>query len=248
MNRKRSVSVLLAAVMLALGLTGCTENQIPDLTEEEMQAVGEYVAITMMKYDMNHQSRLMDLQTLSEEKAEESVDIPESGEAAGMGEVEDTPVIDAVGGDTQTANTYSMEEVIGLAEGVTLTFQSHTICDSYPEGNDVLSAGFSLDASAGKKLLVLHFLLTNTTGQEQSIDLFSSDELYTITVNNEYSRRALTTMLLEDLTTYEGTLPAEGSSEVVLVAEVGEEMADNVTSVSLKVRNEEKEYTIQLLQ
>ena len=36
MRHGRGLTVLLTAAMLSLGLTGCGENQIPDLTDENM--------------------------------------------------------------------------------------------------------------------------------------------------------------------------------------------------------------------
>ena len=57
-NKKKIVCGALLCVM-ALGMTACG-NEIPDLTEEESQRVGEYAAVTLLKYDANHRSRLVD--------------------------------------------------------------------------------------------------------------------------------------------------------------------------------------------
>ena len=57
-NKKRIVCGALLCVM-ALGMTACG-NEIPDLTEAESQRVGEYAAVTLLKYDANHRSRLVD--------------------------------------------------------------------------------------------------------------------------------------------------------------------------------------------
>ncbi|MCI8286653.1 MAG: hypothetical protein HFH89_03135 [Lachnospiraceae bacterium] len=245
MRRGRGLTVLLTVAALALGLTGCGENQIPDLTDEEIQAVGEYVAITLMKYDINHQSRLMELTA-----PEVIPEVPVQGQEekpSGMGPVDDTPVVDSSGTAAPGNTSFSLEEVIGLPEGVTAAFLEHTVCDSYPNESDSMSMGFSLDASEGRKLLVLHFSLTNATEQEQEVDLFSSDTIYSITVNEDYIRRALTTLLPDDMGTYKENLSAGGSASAVLVIEIEEQMADNITSVSLKVKNEDKVAAIQLM-
>ena len=39
MKHKKSVMTVLILAML--GLSGCAENQIPDVSEEEMRAIGE---------------------------------------------------------------------------------------------------------------------------------------------------------------------------------------------------------------
>ena len=61
MKKKTRNWKLLPAAFLILALTGCAENQIPDLTADQEKAVGEYVALTLMRYDAGHRSRLMDL-------------------------------------------------------------------------------------------------------------------------------------------------------------------------------------------
>lgn len=246
MKHGKRLTVFLTAVMLSMGLTGCGENQIPDLTDEQIQAVGEYVAITLMKYDLNHQSRLMELKT--KDIPEIVPPIPETEEPSGMGPVDDTPVVNSPGAGMAGSTTGSMRDAMGLAEGVDVAFLEHTVCDSYPNDSDSMSVGFSLDASKGKKLLVLHFSLTNTTEQEQEVDLFSSNVVYSITVNEEYTRRALTSLMPDDMGTYQGTLAAGDSSRVVLIIEIEDEMAESITSVSLRVKNEDKIYGTQLIQ
>lgn len=242
---KGKICMITAA--LVLGLTGCGENQIPDLTNAEIQAIGEYIAITMMKYDLNNKSRLMELSVLD---IEESV-LEENGEtedSVGMGPVDDTPVVNAPGAEAETENPvrqeeYSMEEVMGLPEGMTVAFQGQEVYDSYPEEGDF----FSMSASEGKKLLVLRFSVSNGTAQDQEMDMLASDAAFHVTVNGEYTRRALTTMLLDDMTTFVGTIPAQGSVETVLVVEMGQETASHISSLSLTVKNESKTYAMELL-
>ena len=65
MKYKKSLMTVMAVAML--GLSGCAENQIPEMTEEEMRAVGEYVAYALTKYDAGRSSRLMDLPPIEEE-------------------------------------------------------------------------------------------------------------------------------------------------------------------------------------
>ncbi len=242
MTGKRKTAAILTAALFMTGLTGCAENQIPDLSGDEIQAVGEYVALTMMKYDINHRSRLMDLAVL-----EEAGSVPEgpaeTQEPSGMAPVDDTPVVDSAGKEEQAVVSYSLEEVMGLPEGLEVTFTGQEVHDSYPEGEDF----FSLNASEGKKLMVLHFSIANTGEQEQRLDILNSETIFQITVNETYSRRALTTMLLDDMATYVGTVSAGGSVDTVLVIELESGMAENVSSVSMNVKSEEKACTVSLL-
>ena len=56
-NKNIVCGALLCAMMLSMTACG---NEIPDLTEEESQRVGEYAAVTLLKYDANNRSRLVD--------------------------------------------------------------------------------------------------------------------------------------------------------------------------------------------
>ena len=234
--RKKLVASILTFV-LCLGLAGCGENQIPEMTAEELQAVGEYAAITLMKYDANNRSRLVEL-------PEESVPtVPEESEAnqepekpSGMSPVDDTPIVNS--------NSYTMEEVMGLPVGISVSFSGYELCDSYP--HDTKNDFFAISAVQGKKLLILQFAINNDTSQEQTVDLLSAGTVYQIKVNGTITRRALMTMLLNDMTTFADTLPADGSAEAVLIIEVEENVAENLSGVSLNLKNESKTYTIQL--
>ncbi len=245
MTVKRKISMVLTAALLMTGLTGCAENQIKDLSEDEIQAVGEYVALTMMKYDINHRSRLMDLSVLdeSDSSAEGADEEQISEEPSGMAPVDDTPVVNASGKEEQEAPSYSLEEVMGLPEGLEVAFTGQEVYESYPENADY----FSLNASEGRKLLVLRFSIVNAGEQEQNVDLLNSGAVFHIKVNETFSRRALTTMLMDDMATYVGTVPAGGSVDTVLVIEVDNGMAESISSVGLSVENGEKAYLSNLL-
>ena len=49
-------------------------------------------------------------------------------------------------------------------------------------------------------------------------------------------------MLMDDMATYVGTVPAGGSVDTVLVIEVDNGMAESISSVGLSVENGEKAY------
>lgn len=239
MNRK-GIAAFLAAVMLCAGLTGCGENAIPDMTDEQVKDIGEYVAITMMKYDANHRSRLVDRSRLDIKPSVPAEPVATKA-PSGIGEVDNTPVIDSAA----TENSYSMEEVLALPAGVTLSYTGHDVCDVYPNTGEIGS--FSASASEGQKFLVLKYMLSNTTGQEQKIDLLSFSTVFRITVNGSYSRNAIFTGLPEELKTYFGTLPANSNTETVILVEVDEETASGLESISLTVKSDAKSCTVRLL-
>lgn len=243
MKGKRRILILLAATVLMLGLSGCAENQIPDMTEEEMQAMGEFVAKTMMKYDTGHQSRLMDLSSL-EEAGGNMEDILAPEQSGAMAPVDDTPIVDSAGNvQTDPANeSFSAEEVMGLPEGVTVTFQGYGIYDAYPEDSEA----FVVSAAQGKKLLVLEFSIMNASGQEQAVDMLSKDISYKVKIDRKAVVRPLTTFLPDDMASYGETLPAGGSASAVLLVEMDAAEAERISFISLSMKSESKSCTIQL--
>lgn len=248
-----AIPLMMAAV---LGMTSCG-NTIPDMSADEMQIIGEYAAITLMKYDARHRSRLVDLELVAqyeaEAKAREEAEALAQAEAAakeqestGMRPTDNTPVVGSEG--IVTAPTVTMEEILNLPEGVSITYRETKICDTYPENSQHF---FSVPATSGYQLFVLEFDLYNGSGQDQYIDMlsqFSQGGLtFKVTANGTYSRRALTTMLLNDITSYMDTLAAGTTVEVVAVVEVENSIANNVSSIKLELKDGTNTYTDQLL-
>lgn len=245
-GRKKSIACGALLCAVALTMTACG-NEIPDLTEEESQRVGEYAAVTLLKYDANNRSRLVDPEIViaklekdaaKEARRQENAQVEEQPEGSATSEVQ-TPA-------AQEDITTSLEDFFGLAAGVTLTYEDYQIADSYPEDGSA-DDYFALDASAGKKLLVLRFALNNGSTQEESVDFLHTSSRYIITVNDSTRGDALMTMLPNDMSTYAETLDPGETQELVLLLEVNEEVAGAIQSISLHLKNASNEYTISLL-
>lgn len=233
--------MVLTVGMLIFGLAGCGENQIPELTDDQVQTMGEFTAITLMRYDANHRSRLVDYSLLMETPEPEIEPEPvETPKPAGMDPVDDTPVIN---GNNPADAPASIEEMLDFPEGVSATYLGYALYDSYPEGEEA----FAIQSTEGNKLLVLSYSITNASGQDQLVDLLHLKPEFRLTVNGNYTRRALMTMLENDFSTYMETLTAGADTTVVLVIEVDEENAENITSISLNLKNDSKTCTIQLI-
>lgn len=238
---KKRVLMVLAAGMLMFGLAGCGENQIPDLTDDQMQMMGEFTAVTLMRYDANHRSRLVDYSLLMTTPEPEVEPEPlETQKPAGMDPVDDTPVI---GDNNPTGASASIEETLDLPAGINVTYTGQALYSDYPEGEEA----FTITATEGNKLLVLSFSVSNTTDQDQLLDLIHIRPEFRITVNGNYTRRALMTLLENDLSTYAGTITAGESTTAVLVIEVDGETAENITSITLNLKNDSNSCTIQLI-
>lgn len=245
-KKRNRVAGLLAGTLLAVCLTGCAENQIPDMSDEQLDVMKNYVSATMMKYNMGRKSRLVDLSRYSDTGT-----VPDTGSdlPQGMDPVDDTPVVNEPSTDRPNTSgegtSYRLEEVLELPEGVTITFLGQETHEFYPDDDD--DGAFVVNASIGKKLLVMHFSLANGSGQDQDIDLRLPEVTYRVTINKEITHRAMTTMLLNDMLDFSDTLKAGDSTDVALVFEVDESMEGNINTISIGVKKESEVYRFDIL-
>ena len=243
--RKKIAEAIIGAGAALFILTGC--SSMPELTPEQEEAVGEYAAVTLMKYDANNRSRLVDLSEMELPKPAEE----EMKETAAPVEEPDSPAetsaAESAGetGASATNEAVSMEALLGLPQGVTVTYQGGYTCQIYPDENEG-SEYFALEASAGNSLLVLNFSIANQTPDNVEVNLLEKNIIYRITVNGDTTRNALMTMLLNDMSTYAHTIGAGEAADVVLITEMNQDTLSSLSSISLRMRNEAETYTIQL--
>lgn len=214
----RRASVFLCGVLAAALMTGCG-SAMPDLTQEETDIISEYAVGVLLKYDKYHSGRLVD--TSAYETAEESTE-EETEETLPEEEAPDTeesaaPVEEAEPEEAASASA-TIEGYYGIPD-FTFQYTGYDLTQSYPEGTEE-DMFFSMDATPGMELLVLHFTAANTSPSDQTLDMLSYGAKFCVSVNGEKGESALTTMLLDDMETYSGVVPAGGSAELVSIVEV----------------------------
>ena len=91
-----------------------------------------------------------------------------------------------------------------------------------------------MDADPGQQLLVLNVNLKNPTGQDVQIDLLKMSPVFQAVVNGTQTAVAQTTILPNDLSTYQGGLSAGASAETVLLLQIPEEIKE-ISELQLKV-------------
>jgi hypothetical protein len=126
-----------------------------------------------------------------------------------------------------------LAQALGLNEdeNVTIVYSSYEICDSYPE----TSTGFSVSATQGGKLLVVHFDLKNEAGSDSQINLMDYNLSATATVNEERSSKALITLLPNDMISYYNSMKSAQVDDVVMLFQINDDLADNLEKISLTV-------------
>jgi hypothetical protein len=239
----------IVGIACAAFLTGCTDA-MPDLTESETQAIGEYAGVVMLKYDAHHRSRLVDLSEYTFEEPMEEVftetveEEPEETETPEMGE--GALVVDQTEPVEPNMPTVSLEEFLLLPNGMSLTYNGRLLAKDYPEETEP-GDYFALHATDGKQFLVLQFTLSNGTGMPQDVNFLDDGITFKCILNGSATKTALVTLLANDMSTYLGEVPADAEESMVLIFEVTDEVAETLESVSLNLKSESDVYTIDLL-
>ena len=216
---------VIGALLLAL-LSGCG---VPAMTAEDEQRIVNYAANVALKYDGNYRDRLVDLSKYDTPLPE--MPPVEEEESTGMDPVEDTDTIDVSGGQGPVS---SIDEFYGL-EGFAIDFADYQTCKTYPD-DSADDLYFSLEATAGKTLLVLKFQITNESAQSAVLDMLSLKPVLRLQINGERNVGVMQTMLLDDIVSYKGTLAAGESIDLVLLAQIEESYEGNITQIALNMR------------
>lgn len=240
-NKKIRPFIILLAGTLIVSLSGCG-NTIPALSEEQEALVVEYASTAVLKHDANYQGKLVDLSTLGNEEEtpeEETTQEPvEEADIPKEPEQMQEPQQDVLSAEQAEAEIQAdAEQILGLQD-VSLTYSGYEVDEFYPKnGNEIY---FVMNATPGNNLLVVKFTLRNLLNEEQDIQIQPGTVRVKIIMNGE-EKNALTTMLLNDLATYQGTLGPNEETELVVVGEYPVEDLQVIDSLSVKLKNESGE-------
>ncbi len=219
-RKLKKACVFLCGVLAAALATGCG-SAMPDLTQEETDIISEYAVGVLLKYDKYNSGRLVDTseyETAEEPAEEETAETPSEEEQTNPEEsAEPTETVE----EPEEAETAAatIEGYYGIPD-FTFQYTGYDLTQSYPDGAEGEAMFFSMDATPGTQLLVLHFTATNTSSADQTLDMLSYGAKFRISVNGEKGESALTTMLLDDMETYRDVVPAGGSAALVSIVEV----------------------------
>lgn len=224
MRRKKGiVCVLLCGAMLLF--TGCGEEPY-NLSDEDQAKVADYAAHVVTKYNGSQSEGLIaiepeEIQPEEETKAETTEETEEE-ESAKKQEKKDSSV------ETKT-ETVSLKKALKLETGLDASFTRYDLMDSYVE-----SDYFAMNAMSGKTYLVIHINLT-AEGADTSCDMLSKNLNFRVVINGEKEVGAQTSILLNDLSTYQGTIAQGSPQDCVLLFETEKESVENIESLELKV-------------
>lgn len=238
----KKVSVFLCGAAAALLMTGCGE--MSDLTETETELISEYAVGVLLKHDKIHSSRLVDI--VEEEEVEEPTEAPEEAaeEPEEEPELEEGAVAVNEGRDEDAEPAVSsIEQYYGI-QNIAISYTGYETAASYPPQTEEDTLVFSMDASPGTDLLVLKFNAQNLTGEDQTLNMLEYGARFRVSVSGESSKGALATMLVNDMQTYDGVIPANTIVEMVTIVEVPK--GTSVGSIDMILRGGEQDGILHL--
>ena len=260
---RRAVAVL-TAVNVMLTFVGCGMFAQLDLTNEDSSLIAEYAAGLLRKYDRNH-GKLWSPEELekvaaAEDAQEQEVEEPDEENAAddtlaaeeefaSDGEEPDMNAeVQELSGDgvnlPAVDETVTMAEAIGIQD-IEIDYTDYEVCGSYPANEDG-SFAVSMSARDGRKLLVLHFNVSNPTDVAQECNILHAGKFYRLMVNGNVRINEQVTVLLNSLSQYEGALAPGESMDGVLIFEAENALAENISSMDLIVKDDDGLKTVNL--
>lgn len=255
----KKILLMSCIVVLVFFSTGCAKTI--ELTDQENYLIAEYAAELLLKYDRNMDLKYYDdsVPHVMPQPAtpDEPEEVPDDTEAEtelpdgqdGTEEIPESGVLlegmqDVGGVEADAGSDFDIAEYAGETD-FSIKYAYYMIVDRYSSYGE--SGGYiEVEAPEGYKLLVLKFDIENKTNDTQNIDMYSKGLEYSIIVNDKKSAKQMLTILIDDLYTYQTALDGSMREEAVLLFQVSESIADEVSDLKLKIENQNDSRVIQL--
>lgn len=226
MRRKKGiVCVLMCGAMLLFA--GCGEKPY-ELTEDDQSKIADYAAHVVTKYNGSQEEGLLKVEP-EEILAAEEEDTENSAEQDEKKEENEKNQSGGGSVDKPKTETVSLNKALQLESGLKASFARYDVTDSYVEADY-----FAMNATSGKTYLVVHINL-EAEGQDVDCDMLSKELKFRVVINGEKEVGAQTSILLNDLSTYQGTITQGSAQDCVLLFETETEAVNNIESLGLKV-------------
>jgi len=258
----KQIAIVLIFILLLLSLCACAlEDYLgydpPELTQEQSTMIARYAAGTLIRRSKHFSGRLVDPQkaALPDPAAEEAglakendpIGDSEDLASASSGQTEDAQDqgnVSAGSSDDAMPAVSSFGELLDI-ENLSLEFYGTVVNREYPnpDEGEVL---IGVTANAGDVIMAFSFMLINDSDRDVKISMPSANMKTMLKLNDALDAVALNTLLPDDLTTLNTTIPALSGCPVVLLLEVPENTANNVNSVELVMTKGKVNYRLQL--
>ena len=256
-NMKHNVLGIFVSIALLTTITGCGASY-PNLTQEQYDQTVDYAAGLLMKYSYNNIDRLTNAAvSASASTSEESA--PDSSEnaysltdpgnnssaavASQTDSTQNTSSIASADASTQNNLNDSQDEIAKKLDGLSLKYNGYSVMNSYPA--DDAQGAISVDK--GMKLLIFNFTISNQTAKGIDLNMAKKHASFLISVNGKKQGYTMVTMFDNDLSTYQGSVPAGKSTDLVLILDLPESTTKsaNTFGVTMKIDNQASSYILE---
>lgn len=240
---KRNRIVALIVMLSMLSFTGCMD--VNDLTEEQSNLIAEYSAGVLLRYSERYERRLITKDQLEQQGIEgtgEATPTPAVSAAANASPVPKEPAAQTtVTGDTQSQTTENPSLSVNdfyHFDGVTVSYDSYQFAKKY--GNT------QIRAADGETLLIVSFLLNNTSGKTKKLNLMKRlDISYTIDVDGGQYLPGPSMLENGGMNQLSTTLKAGQKEKAVLIYRMSQERK-KASSITLTIADESKQAKVTL--
>ena len=231
------------------------ERNMFGLTESEQKMYAEYAAGTLMKYSAGSNMRILEGKALINQEAKEKAEKERMEKREQLaaeyeaGKTEEKNKEQGSGNGISTSSEGSevsyirdMSQATGT-DAFSIVYDGYEITDSYPNSGDDLFV--AMDATAGKLLMVTKYKVTNISGQTEKFNMFSKQGKFRLNLNGKRYKSQYT-LLLNDLSMYKEEIAAGETIEGVLIFEIPEAEASNVSDMVLSITVDGETSSMQL--
>lgn len=225
------------ALALAVSVSACGCGQAYELTDSERAAVVYYSAYAVTKFNKRQPEGIKDVAALEKQMALEKEEekqkqeqekqqkelekLQQKQQAQNQPKQEDP--------NTPQKQYVSLNQALKLG-GINAVYKKYEVSSAYTETDS-----FMVSANRGNELLVLYFDLANNGNKTVKCDILSKMPSFRLNINDKLSVSADTTILLNDLGTFQGKIKAGGKQKAVLIFQVQKGKLKQVKSMELEV-------------
>lgn len=225
---------------VSLLLCACADSSV-NLSDADSKKVANYSSDILAQHNENSNSRVVDESEVKKAYQKQlDLDISKQNFQAGQAAASEsaagsTSEAETASGNEAAAPAMSLAQAIGVGD-FDIQYKGYDVAASYPSGTSDNDIYMGMSAAEGDELLILHFSITNSGSEDAECNILSLKPTFRVKINGE-KNTVQQTILDNDLMTFDGTIPAGGSVDVVLISEVSEQKVADIQSLSLIVRS-----------
>lgn len=224
MHRSVFVPGLIIAVLISF--SGCG-SAVTQLSEEDQNKVAAYCAQVVSKFNKVPATGLVRVAKQAEDTTDPSDEKNDTEESSASTSEKTAPA--KTDDSSQDVSTSTLTDAIGIS-GMSFLYREAKTANGYQQG-DV----YDLTPDAGNELLVVRLKAKNTTKSSIKVDMPAEGIAFTATYGDE-SVDSDMTLLMNDLTTYQGTFKAGKSRNMLLLFQFPKGTVKDADKVQYSVR------------